>query len=77
MPRDRGPAPLMCAAAARARPDRLGLSHQAEADRSTPNADFGGWGEPERGGGQLQQRGRVRAKRRSRLAAEQQTYTIS
>src|SRR5947208_4600585 len=31
-----GGAPLMCAAAARARPDRFGLSEQAGADRRTP-----------------------------------------
>src|SRR6059036_2413674 len=31
-----GGAPLVYAAAARGRPDRFGLSHQAEADRRTP-----------------------------------------
>ncbi|MGH7207757.1 MAG: hypothetical protein ACREIL_00070, partial [Nitrospiraceae bacterium] len=39
-----GGAPLMCAAAARARPDRFGLSDQAAADRRTRGWGMGGAG---------------------------------
>jgi hypothetical protein len=62
----RGPvAPLDATGdAARGRPDRFGLSHQAEADRRTRGAHCsydamgqGGWGEPEPGRRSLQQRG--------------------
>jgi len=55
----RGPvAPLDATGdAARVRPDRFGVSHQAEADRRTPT--MWGMGEPEPGPGRrsLQQRG--------------------
>src|SRR5438093_12956129 len=69
-----GRAPLVFAAAARARPDRFGLSPQAEADRRTPT---GGWGEPEPGRRSLQQRGEPARSGMPRPDGLDMTYTIS
>src|SRR5437899_4798852 len=69
-----GRAPLVCAAAARARPDRFGLSPQAEADRRTPT---GGWGEPEPGRRSLQQRGEPARSGMPRPDGLNMTHTIS
>ena len=69
-----GGAPLMCAAAARARPDRFGLSDQAGADRRTP---LGGWGEPEPGRRSLQQRGEPARSGMPRPDGLNMTHTIS
>ena len=69
-----GGAPLMCAAAARARPDRFGLLEQAGADRRTP---AGGWGEPEPGRRSLQQRGEPARSGMPRPDGLEMTHTIS
>ena len=69
-----GGAPLMCAAAARARPDRVGLSDQAGADRRTP---LGGWGEPEPGRRSLQQRGEPARSGMPRPDGLNMSHTIS
>src|SRR5207249_5418539 len=69
-----GGAPLMCAAAARARPDRFGLSEQAGADRRTP---AGGWGEPEPGRRSLPQRGEPARSGMPRPVRLNITHTLS